>query len=341
MDPSNSATPPKLLDFRSGGWILLLAVLLAFVALALHLLVISRGGFRRAIGDGSNPSTYGFDLSTLDIPAQTLVGSGLPKNGIPTLSEPPMLTVADAEQFHAELRRSQHAKFLIPTERVLGIEIDGDARAYPLRLLASHQVVNTTIGGAPLCVSYDPLCDSAVVFDRRLDGGEAPPVQFGFSGLLLNSNLVLYDRRKAPAEESLWSQLLFRAIAGPAVKSGAKLRLIPCRVESWESWSRRYPQTTVMKLDTARLAIYKQTFDAYYNSDRLMFPVSPLPAGETPPLKASVRAWPLGSQWGHLLVASDADQPLAAGADSAAHAHALWFAWHAMHPASTPLAAPP
>lgn len=328
----SASAPPstRLLDFRSGGWILLLAAALALLALGLHLTVISRGGFRRAIGNGTDPATYGFDLRTLNVPAQTLVASGLPKNGIPTLSDPPQLSVAEAQAFHADLRRNQHTKFLIPTDPVVGVEIAGDARAYPLRLLASHQVVNTTIGGVPVCITYDPLCDCAVVFDRRVDGPEAPPVEFGFSGLLLNSNLVIYDRRATPAEESLWSQLLFRAIAGPAAQRGATLKRVDSRVESWQRWSRRHPQTTVMKLDVARLAIYKQTFEPYYNSDRLMFPTSPAPPEDGLPLKTRIVAWREGERWRYAPL--EADAPESRPATSVIQS--LWFAWYAFYPDS-------
>ena len=115
-----------------------------------------------------------------------------------------------------------HGRFLVPGDLVIGLSLHGEARAYPLEILALHEVCNDTLGGEPILVTYQPLCDSAVVFERRVDGHTR---EFGVSGLLYNSNLLMYDRHpEQPQDESLWSQLQFRALAGPAAAQHATLR---------------------------------------------------------------------------------------------------------------------
>src|SRR6185369_3862902 len=101
-------------------------------------------------------------------------------------------------------------------------------RAYPTRLLNIHEVVNDRFGDTPVVVSWSPLCGSAMVFDRRIDGKE---VAFGVSGLLYQSNLILFDRRADPKQESLWPQLALHAISGPA--AGKRPTLIAHRVMPW------------------------------------------------------------------------------------------------------------
>ncbi len=119
---------------------------------------------------------------------------------------------------------------------VVGVERDGEARAYPLAVLDRHEVVNDSLGG-PLLVTYCPLCGSAIAAERRVGGW---PTRFGVSGSLWRSDLVLYDE----ATGSLWSQLLATAIRGP--RTGDQLRLVPSRLTSWGAWRDAHPDTTVL-----------------------------------------------------------------------------------------------
>jgi hypothetical protein len=120
--------------------------------------------------------------------------------------------------------------------RVIGIVRDGDARAYPLAVLNWHEIVNDTFE-VPVLVTYCPLCGSGVVADRRIDG---EPATFGVSGLLWNSDLVMYDT----VTDSLWSQLLGTAIRGPA--TGTELTLLPATMATWGEWRTEYPETQVL-----------------------------------------------------------------------------------------------
>jgi hypothetical protein len=135
------------------------------------------------------------------------------------------------ERHHPETRPT------LPDEAaVVGVEHAGEARAYPLAVLDWHEVVNDDFGG-PLLVTYCPLCGSAVVADRTVEG---EPTTFGVSGKLWRNDLVLYDA----ATESLWSQLLATAIRGPL--TGTRLTLRPSTFTTWAEWRTAYPETVVL-----------------------------------------------------------------------------------------------
>jgi hypothetical protein len=125
---------------------------------------------------------------------------------------------------------------LTPEDPVIGLTRGGEARAYPLRVLNWHEIVNDDLGG-PLLVTYCPLCASAVTARRVVDG---EPTVFGVSGKLWNSDLVMYDR----ATESLWSQIAGTAIRGP--QTGEVLSLVPSRLTTWDTWQTDHPDTVVM-----------------------------------------------------------------------------------------------
>ena len=120
------------------------------------------------------------------------------------------------------INKAQRGKFLVPRDDVIGVVVNGQARAYPVRFMIWHEIVNDTLGGVPIAVTYNFLTDSVAVFERTI-GDEVHT--FGESGLVYRSNLVLYDRRPGQRGESLWSQMGERAIAGPA--SGTPLVRIP------------------------------------------------------------------------------------------------------------------
>lgn len=158
-----------------------------------------------------------------------------PRDGIPAIVDP---------VFDSSWERTDHdvatdaypVPSLDPDDEVIGIERDGAARAYPLKLLDRHEVVNDDFGG-PLLVTYCPICQSSLVADRRI-GGETRT--FGVSGFLFNANLVLYDRET----DSLWSQLLARAIRGP--ETGTRLSLSVSTLTTWAAWQDQHPDTEVL-----------------------------------------------------------------------------------------------
>ena len=173
------------LTLRGGGWVL---VAMALV-IGAFLLWATSGVFmaERPVGRGSDPSTYGFTLEPMLADRTYLVGSGNPRDFLVSLDRPDTIRGAEVLRWNSEHRR----KLVVPTDRVAGIVVNGEARAYPLSILNAHEVVNDVVGGVPVAVTFSPLTDSLVAFDRRVGGVERT---FHVSGLLLNSNLVMYDR---------------------------------------------------------------------------------------------------------------------------------------------------
>ena len=158
------------------------------------------------------------------------------------------------------------ADFLVDDDLVLALEINGDARAYPANILNAHEIVNDTVGGEPVAVTYCPLCGSGLAFRRVLDG---EPIEFGVSGLLHENDLVMYDRRT----ESLWQQITGEAIVGP--KLGAELEQVPLTMTEWRRWRAEHPDTRVLTGPAGSDADSAGDHYAdYARSDRLLFPVT-------------------------------------------------------------------
>jgi len=263
------------ISFAAGGWVLLLALLLTIAIAAFALWGPMRG--EKLIGDGRDPATYGFDLSNLSVPKELLVGSGNPRDFLRSLDGP---TVIDGSEI-APRNAQERQKYAVSADRVIGITVNGFSRAYPLRLMNVHEVVNDTLGGVAIAVTYSPLCDSAVIFDRTVRG---VTVKFGVSGLLVNSNLVMYETvdgaiasGDAPQHiPSLWSQLAFRAIAGPAAATGSRLLLMPgTQVCTWAAWLLLHPDTTiVMPADTDMRRMKEMDYERYWLDGKVKFPVA-------------------------------------------------------------------
>ena len=199
-----------------------------------------------------DPSKKGFILSNPKIPLEEIIDGGVPKDGIPALFYPKFIT-------------PNKAKYLSDTDQVLGF-VKGDvAKAYPIRILNFHEVVNDKVGQEQIVISFCPLCGSGVAFSRQTKNTIS---EFGVSGLLYNSDALLYDK----ATESLWSQLMGQAVAGK--RSGEKLHQIPLEHSTWGEWKKRYPQTLVMSNKTGHDRDYgNEVYTSYLKSDQLMFPV--------------------------------------------------------------------
>ena len=164
------------------------------------------------------------DFSQTSVAFEEIESGGPPKDGIPSIDDPQFIAVSAQQE-------------LTPTEPVIGLAINGEARAYPLRILTWHEIVNDTVGGVPIAVTYCPLCNAAIVFERTVAG---EVTEFGTTGKLRNSDLVMYDRQT----ESWWQQFLGEAIVGE--RTGARLKLVPARLESWENFSARFPDGQVL-----------------------------------------------------------------------------------------------
>lgn len=312
-----------MLEFRSGGWVIWLSALVTLGILSYHGALIWQSLERRAAGDGSGP--YGFDLSTCLIPRNEIlpVGPDLPRDGLPAMQTPPTLPGAETRG-----ERLSGARKLTSVDRVVGVRIGGEARAYPLWILTWHEVCNDVLGGVPIAVTYSGLCDSVAVFDRRVAG---ETLNFGVSGLIYNCNLLMFDRRPEARGESLWLQLQARAVGGPAAREERRLELLPAQLTTWGAWLAAEPETSVILPDADRKRLYKRdAYSTYSVSTKLPFPVRPLP--DVPPAryKSQVVAWrEAGGTWRAAL----ADTPAAALAnDAPVRLWSMLFAWHAIRP---------
>lgn len=189
------------------------------------------------------------------IPLDKIKGGGPPKDGIPSIDNPKFAEVQDSQ-------------FVSDYDVVIGLEINGDARAYPLFILVWHEIVNDNVGGVPVAVTYCPLCYTNQVFERVINGAE---VEFGTSGKLYNSNLLMYDR----LTDSYWSQGLGYAVTGDL--TGTILKTIPFDVITWGDWKKLHPDTLVLTTDTGHLRSYAtDPYGDYYTDPRIIFPVDNL-----------------------------------------------------------------
>jgi hypothetical protein len=158
--------------------------------------------------------------------------------------------------------------WLSDDELVVLIEIGGTTRMYPLQILVWHEIVNDTIAGEAVAVTYCPLCGSAIAFSRELAGRR---LEFGTTGKLYNSNLVMYDRQT----ESYWTQIGGRAIVGEL--TGERLELVPIQTVFWGDWKRLRPEAEVLSRDTGFTRSYGASpYGSYDTESWLMFPVEPL-----------------------------------------------------------------
>ena len=147
---------------------------------------------------------------------------------------------------------------------MLGIKTAAGARAYPIKILNWHEIVNDEMGGLKFVVTFCPLCGSGVVFRSAIDGND---LQFGVSGLLYNSDVLLYDR----ATESLWSQLLRKAVSGPY--KGTALQTLPVHHTIWGDWQKRHPQSEVLTPQTGYSRDYEgNPYAGYEDEEHIYFP---------------------------------------------------------------------
>ena len=294
-------------------------------------------------GSRPDPAAYnGFDLAGALVPVAAIERGGPPRDGIPAIDSPRYEPAA--------------ASRLGPADRVLGLVHRGVARAWPVRILNWHEVVNDRLAGEPVVVTYCPLCGTGMAFDARVGAkGQSRELQFGVSGLLYNSDVLLYDR----ATESLWSQLMRTAISGPL--RGAKLEALALEHTTWADWRARHPQTDVLSFETGFTRDYsRDPYAGYEAVARLMFPVQHSDARV--PLKEWVlglslggvdKAYPFAAlarrvDSGGVLRDRVGGQPVTIRFDAAHRSArvedasgkllpsvtAFWFAWAAFHPAT-------
>lgn len=196
------------------------------------------------------------DFSRKSIDFKEILSGGPPKDGIPSIDNPKFIKASEDSEIGAQ-------------EPVVGFAFNGDARAYPLRVLMWHEIVNDTVGGIPVTITYCPLCNSAIVFDRRFEG---KVLDFGTTGKLRNSDLVMYDRQS----ETWWQQFTGTGIVGKY--TDRELDTHPARLESFEHFKKRHPEGKVLVPNSPNMRAYGR--NPYVNYDLSATPF--LYSGEMP-----------------------------------------------------------
>ncbi len=276
----------------------------------------------------------GFDLQGATIPEEEVFKGGPPRDGIPSIDNPRFVKPAASTQLN-------------DSDLVLGISLNGISKAYPLPIMNWHEIVNDFFGDFPVVVTFCPLCGSGMAFESRIDGR---PLTFGVSGLLYNSDVLLYDRQT----ESLWSQLKSSAVTG--FYKNRKLKPVPMQHTTWEHWRTQYPDTLVLSFDTGFSRNYSRNpYEGYEDIEQTYFPVKFRAKGLHPKervigveVNGKSKAWPLvelrkaggvvNDVVGGLSVVVRFDekhesaQIINKEGEVVSSVTLFWFAWAAFHP---------
>ena len=233
-----------------------------------------------ATGASADPSFWKFEWPKTNFEKTSvsnwveILSGGPPKDGIPALFDPDFIKAS------AETR-------IVDSEPVITVDINGDVRAYPVRYLTWHEIANDTVGGVPVAVTFCPLCNSGITFDRRIPQGT---LTFGVSGKLRNSDMVMYDRET----ESWWQQAIGEAIVGDL--QGAKLKQLPTWMESWDEYRARHPEGLVMAEPDFPRQYGRNPYVSYDSSSKPFLYNGEMPPHGIPALVRVVRvgdsAWP-------------------------------------------------
>jgi hypothetical protein len=195
----------------------------------------------------------GFDVAKHGVPVDKILPGGPARDGMARVDEPRWAAPEEASWVRGDTP-------------VIGFEAGGESRAIPVHLIEYHQIVNDEVGGVPVVITFDPICATPIVYRAQRAG---KPMRFGISGLIYNSNFLLYDLET----ESLWSQVLGEAIAGPL--TGQKLERLRVHQEPFGVWLGRSPQTRVLARPMPREIDYRHSpYSRYWISETVPFPVA-------------------------------------------------------------------
>ncbi len=278
-----------------------------------------------------------FDVSNISLPLTEIISTGAPKDAVEALNEPALLF-------------AHQATYCPPSARVVGVVVAGEPRAYPISILNYHEIINDTVAGYPIAVTFSPLSDTVVVFDRRTSDGQ---VSLHVPGLLYNSNLLMYDL--GDRGESLWSQLKCVGVSGP--RAAVPLDPLPCELTTWAEWRQRHPGTRIMSAETGYDYPYElNPYDFETNSadSPPVFPASPANP-LYPPKSRVLGVWTKHATRSYHISDFSADKTrvedvldgqrvviefnpqtaslrVAESGDGVRWAYSYWFAWYAFHP---------
>ena len=285
------------------------------------------------LGLGKTPTTS-FDLTKYSVPLDQIVDGGPGKDGIPALLVPRFVS-------------AEEATFLQDTDRVLGLTQGAETKAYPIKILNWHEIVNDVIGGKPVVVTYCPLCGTGIAFDANVRGSRHT---FGVSGLLYQSDLLMYDHQT----ESLWSQVGMHAVAGPL--TGETLTPKVLEHTTWKEWHAAHPSTLVLSTKTGYFRTYdRDPYSGYAENRELYFDTTHVDPRYHPKEwvvgvehKGVVKAYPFSELkkadspitdelGGHTVTIQVNHRARSAsvtdtGGSLIPSVTAFWFAWYAFHP---------
>ncbi len=284
-------------------------------------------------GEASKPYN-GFQVESHTIPLENILSGGPPRDGIPALLNPHFVPVDQVD-------------FLTDQDRVLASLESKDQKAYPIKILNWHEIVNDTLDGKPVLITYCPLCGTGMGFKRKIDGDL---FTFGVSGLLYQSDVLMFDHQT----ESLWSQIAMKAVTG--ISMGKKLEPIFLEHTTWGAWKGAHPSGLVLSQQTGHTRDYhRDPYSAYRQSKQLMFPSGLKNAKFHPKewvlgveIQGQYKAYPFSEMQNfttpildslngqELIVCWDPEITSAKAVDEkGAPLHsfmAYWFAWYAFHP---------
>lgn len=192
----------------------------------------------------------------MKIRLEEITWGGVVKDGIPSLDNPELIPAADAD-------------YLKGSDLVFGVAINGDIRAYPLRIMGWHEMFNEVIGGVPVALAYCTLCGSGILFETQVEARKNPLI-FGSSGFLYRSNKLMFDRET----HSLWNQFTGKPVVGPLAASTVELKQRPVVITTWDGWTSSHPDTQVLSMNTGHRRDYGSgvVYRDYFASAELMFP---------------------------------------------------------------------
>ena len=266
------------------------------------------------------------------IPLEEIRQGCFGRDCIPSVDNPKFISAEEA------------SKILTDNDFGIGLNFDGEQRFYSFNMLVTREIVNDTVAGIPLAVTYCPLCGTGIVFDRTVNG---VTFEFGVSGFLWQSNLLMYNRTQDSAETTLWSQVLGEGVVGPL--TGTVLPIVPSTISTYGAWRDTHPTTLV--LDTGRIGdpyngdyfSVAENFDPNFDSDESplapteyvfgievndifkAYPREALPTGTTNDTLGGTSITITKDTLGGVSVVTTDNKPVS-------HIEGFWFSWFAAHP---------
>jgi hypothetical protein len=342
---------PVRLTFRNGGWVLLMT---GIVLAGIMVWAIAPAALRLTSmppGDNQTIESYAFDLSNLQIDRELVVPAMRHRNMSPVVTDPKILSPEEIVQRNNSIRDP----LVVSKDLVVGVEIGGESRAYPLHFLHVHEIVNDTLGGTPIAIVWHWPSGHLAVFERTIDSNV---VSFANSGLSGNGGMLFYPLQEKIGNERLFASMLKKSVTGEDIT----LTPVPHDVVSWKNWFAEHPDTTSLAPNEQLKKRYRKASpELYFLTEVIYFPTSPMPQDEanpkTPVIAVSIdgveRVYAIPSLLkladdngrvtdlfgNNTLIFTIEENPITASirTEDGQRVHtnrSLWFAWHANHPDS-------